>query len=253
MKLLFYFSTILLCCCWDNAEAQPKKNAAFGYVQIVFNNLINNRSVVLYDSSYSNPFGETYMINKLKYYISNIAVYTDGKATKEKNSYHLINQNIERSCSFTISLTEHNYDSIQFLLGVDSTKNTSGAQTGALDPLNDMFWTWRTGYIMQKLEGTSPQSKVVNNKMEYHIGGFSGDNSVLNYITLHFPANKILQVKKGKTSIIIINVEIDKFWNADIDIKISDTPVCSSPGLLAKQIAGNFCKLFTLADVINNN
>ena len=130
--------------------------------------------------------------------------------------------------------------------------NTSGAQTGALDPMNDMFWTWNSGYVMQKLEGTSPQSSVVNNKMEYHIGGFSGAYSVLNYLMLTFPKDKILQIRKGKTSTVIINVDVDKFWDAGTLIKISDIPVCTSPGVLAKQIAGNFSRLFKVVDVINN-
>ena len=68
----------------------------------------------------------------------------------QKNDYHLVNQAIDSSLSFTISLAANKYDSVGFLLGVDSAGNTSGAQTGALDPLNDMFWTWNTGYVMEK-------------------------------------------------------------------------------------------------------
>ena len=50
-----------------------------------------------------------------------------------------------------------NYNSLSFLLGVDSMHNVSGAQTGALDPANDMFWTWNSGYVMAKMEGASPR------------------------------------------------------------------------------------------------
>jgi len=153
--------------------------------------------------------------------------------------------------SFTVNFAENAYDSIQFLLGVDSAMNTSGAQTGALDPMNDMFWTWNSGYVMLKLEGTSPQSSIVNNKVEYHIGGFSGPNSVLNYLTLHFPKDKSLLIRKGKTSTVIIDVDVDGFWNAGTAIRISGTPVCSLPGVLAKQIAANFSKLFRIKNIIN--
>jgi hypothetical protein len=38
-----------------------------------------------------------------------------------------------------------NITAIKFLLGVDSLKNVSGIQTGALDPAKGMFWTWNTG------------------------------------------------------------------------------------------------------------
>lgn len=254
MKPIFYFMMILLYCICNTANAQPKNSNAKenkGILKIVFNNLINHQPIVLHDSTYTNPFGETYIINKFKYYVSNTVLYSSGKASKIKNDYHLINQSIDSSLSFTISLPENQYDSIQFLLGVDSAMNTSGAQTGALDPINDMFWTWNSGYVMQKLEGTSLQSNTINNKMEYHIGGFSGAYSVLNYLTLTFPKEKILQIRKGKMSTVIIDVEINKFWDADRIIKINDTPVCTSPGILAKQIAGNFSKLFSIATVIN--
>ena len=173
MKTLFYFMLIMPCYLCSNADAQPKRNnvkvGETGFLKIVFNNLVNQQPVVLYDSTYINPFGENYTINKFKYYISNTTLYSSGKAIKIKNDYHLINQSIDSSLNFTISLPENEYDSIQFLLGVDSVLNTSGAQTGALDPMNDMFWTWNSGYVMEKLEGTSPQSKAINNKMEYHI------------------------------------------------------------------------------------
>ena len=202
---------------------------------------------------YTHSFGENYVINKFKYYVSNTALYTSGKASKIKNDYHLINQNIDSSLNFSVRLPENKYDSIQFLLGVDSAINTRGAQTGALDPMNDMFWTWNSGYVMLKLEGTSPQSNVINNKVEYHIGGFSGTNSVLNFLVLHFPTGKPLIIKKAKTSRVIITVDVNHFWDAGIAIKISETPVCNTPGILAKQIAGNFSKLFKVVDVINGD
>ena len=220
MKTIFYFISMLLSCIWNNAYAQPGvKDNKKGVLKIVFNNLINHQPIVLYDSAYTNPFGENYIINKFKYYVSNTVLYASGKANKIKNDYHLINQSIDSSLSFTISLPENQYDSVRFLLGVDSAMNTSGAQAGALDPMNDMFWTWNSGYVMQKLEGTSPQSDAINNKMEYHIGGFSGAYSMLNYLTLTFPEDKITCcageviaaiIVSNMENIILIRLEVTK-------------------------------------------
>ena len=252
MKTAACFVAVCLCCSAYNAEGQPQnKISNKGTVTVVFKNQVINNPIVLYDSSYTNPFGENYVINKFKYYISAVTLYASGKAIKAKNIYRLINQAIDSSLYFNVSLPENDYDSIGFLLGVDSARNTAGAQTGALDPLNDMFWTWHTGYVMEKLEGTSLQSSAVNNKMEYHLGGFSGENSVLKYITLPFPGNKKLKIQKGKKSRIVIEVDVNKFWDAGKEIKISTVPVCTSPGRLAKQLAGNFSRLFTIAEVIN--
>ena len=137
-------------------------------------------------------------------------------------------------------------------MGVDSASNCSGAQAGALDPMNDMFWTWNSGYIMAKLEATSPSSNQVNSKVEYHIGGFSGVNNVLKRITLSLPATKFLVITKGKTSEIIVEADLYKWWQTPNDLKITDNPVCTTPGALAKKIADNYSKMFTIKDVINN-
>lgn len=253
MRLTCYLHVLVLCFFYNNAQAQPNISGTQekGYLKIIFNNHIHHKSVVLYDSTYTNPFGETYQLTKLKYYISNTVLYSKGEVVHLSNDYHLIDQSIDSGLYFTVALPENQYDNIRFLLGVDSAMNTSGAQTGALDPMNDMFWTWNSGYVMQKLEGNSPQSKIVNSKIEYHIGGFSGPNSVLNYLVLPFPKDRPLIIQKGKVSILAINVDVNGFWDTVTDIKITDTPVCSQPGSLAKQIAANFSRLFSIEDVIN--
>lgn len=249
---------LLVICCFLSVPAlsQQKDNRAnatsTGKVKIIFKNLVKNAPLVLYDSAYTNPWGELYTVSKLKYYISNTIIFSGSKMVHEKNGYHLLNQSMPSSLEFSFALPENNYDSISFLPGVDSIRNVSGAQTGVLDPLNDMFWTWNSGYIMQKLEAVSPQSNIVNHKVEYHIGGFSGENSVLKFITLAFPPGKLLKIKKGKTSTLVINADLNKIWQGDIDLKISETPACSSPGVLAKKIAGNFAQMFSVADIINN-
>lgn len=247
--------TLFICCflcfaCVDgiaqpaHKKTTPTKN---GYVKITFKNTINGQPVVLNDSVYTNPFRETYRIKKLKYYISNFqfSLVSIKKIVPVKQCF-LINQADDSSLSITLEVPATRYDEMGFLLGVDSVLNTSGAQTGALDPLNDMFWTWHSGYIMQKLEGTSPQSNIVNNKFEYHIGGYEGESSVLQTIWL----NHAISVEKGKTTSIIINADIGKYWNAAYPVKISETPVCSTPGALAKKLAGNFSTVFSIADVI---
>jgi hypothetical protein len=105
---------------------------------------------------------------------------------------------------------------------------------------------------MAKIEGHSPQSKIVNNKLEYHIGGFMGENDVLKNITLNFPPGKMLNIQPGKTSEIMIEADIDTWWQQPNDIKIAEHAVCSSPGPLAKKIADNYNKMFSIKDVVNN-
>ena len=256
MKFLLLITVPLLFLFTNHANCQVKGGLQapikFGTATIVFNNTVNQQPLVLNDSTYTNPFGEQYRLSKLKYYISGIKLLNSQKKWVVKPGYYLISQSIDSSLQINIALQENSYDSIAFLLGVDSARNTSGAQKGALDPLNNMFWTWQSGYIMQKLEGTSPQSSIVNNKIEYHIGGYMGTNSVLQQLILPFPVNSPLVIKRGGNSTIHINADVNRFWSGVVDVKIRKNPACSSPGKLAKQMAANFSNLFSVTAVINN-
>lgn len=223
-----------------------------GTVKLSFSNMVGTAPMALTTQTYTNPAGENYTISKFKYYVTNIEVSNGSAKAVEKDSYHLIDQSIASSQSFNMSLGLNNYTTLSFLLGVDSTRNVSGAQTGVLDPLNDMFWTWNSGYIMAKMEGNSPASAQPNNKVEYHIGGFSGPNSVLKKITLTMPAGKTLDVREGKTSEIKITADFARWWQNPNNITIATLPVCTTPGAPAKQIADNYANMFTLTDVVNN-
>lgn len=220
-------------------------------VKITFINTINNSRIVLNDSVYANPFEEKYTISKLRYYITNVSLNGTLNSFKEKNSYHLIDESKEESQSFNFKITAGNYNSVQFLLGVDSLHNVSGAQTDDLDPTKDMFWTWNSGYVMAKMEGNSSSSKLVNNKYEFHIGGYAGPYNVIKKIQLDFKDNKSLELKAGKTTEIIINADINTWWKDPNDIKIAEHANITSPGKFALAISDNYAKMFSVKKIIS--
>jgi len=230
---------------------KPVVTEKTGILKISFVNTVKGTPLQLHTTTYTNPFGEDYTISKFKYYISHILLAAANGTPAEQDNYYLVDEGNPETLYFSFAVRTGSYTSLSFLPGVDSLHNVSGAQTDALDPLNDMFWTWNTGYIMAKIEGKSPQSKVVNNKLEYHIGGFMGPYSVLQPVTLRFPAGKQVVVEEGRTCEIIIEADINTWWQPN-DIRISEHPVCSSPGALAKKIADNYSKMFTVKGIINN-
>ncbi len=251
MKNLLITLPLLLAALFQTGHQYPRPAPAAqtGLLKITFRNTINGQPIELGSKIYKNPFGEEYSITKFKYYISNIALAFPDGIFKELDSYHLVDESDPQSLSFGFTVSPNTYQGLMFMLGVDSIKNVSGAQTGALDPLNDMFWTWNTGYIMAKMEGKSPQSNVVNRKVEYHIGGFRGESNVLK--KLNFGLSTPVVISEGKTTEIIIEADFNKWWQQPYDLKISEHPVCSSPGDLAKKIADNYSKMFTVTQVIN--
>ena len=247
-------SVVLLAClvtviCSSNKK-HPQHNNNTGKVTLHFINTVKNMPLVLDSAEYTNPFGEAYHVTKLKYYISNVKLNATQHAFAEPDSYHLLDAGEPSSLSFTIDATANHYNSISFVVGVDSLKNVSGAQSGALDPANGMFWTWNSGYVMFKLEGHSPASNIINHRIEYHIGGFSGADNVLQQITLSLPA--ALQIQQGKNYDLFIVADIDKLWQGVNDIKIATTPATMAPGMLSKKIADNYNRMFTIKEVHND-
>ncbi len=210
-------------------------------INIQFINTANDKLIVLHDSSYSNAFKEIYSLKKLKYYISNVLIKGNKIQFAEEKSYHLIDAAV--SDNFSIEINPGLYDKLQFMIGVDSVRNFSGAQTGALDPLNDMFWTWNNGYVNFKLEGISPASTADLNRIEHHIGGYRSPYQTAAVISFPF---RVLEIKPGSSHTIIINCNLDKYWKSTHDITIAAIPVNTLPGAAAKKSSENIANMFSL-------
>jgi hypothetical protein len=248
-KVFIFFITFIMMIsflqCKKSDDAVKK-----GTVRITFKNTVKGSPLILNTGSYTNSFAQSYTVSKLKYYVSNVTTNFSGYGFAEPNSYHLIDESIPTSLSFSFDADVYKYQVLNFMIGVDSLRNVSGAQTGALDPLNDMFWTWSTGYIMAKLEGTSPASTQVNNKLQFHIGGFSGANNAIKIVSLLMPANNLLDVREGKTSEIFIEADIDKWFSTNVNF--STEAAIMTPGVLSNKIADNYKNMFTITQVLNN-
>jgi hypothetical protein len=187
------------------------------------------------EAVYTNALGETFSIDKCLFYLSNFALQTSsGKWYPIKESYFLVN--ISDSSSLQISLPGNITDvvSIQFLLGVDSAKNVSGIQSGVLDPARGMFWTWNTGYVMAKMEGSSPVSPMPGKKFTYHVGGFAGEQNVAKLIQL------AIEKKSTEQHRILLQADLLSWFNGTSPLSIAAHPICHVPGILANQIANNY-------------
>jgi pyruvate/2-oxoglutarate dehydrogenase complex dihydrolipoamide acyltransferase (E2) component len=138
------------------------------------------------------------------------------------------------------------YTAIEYTIGVDSTRNVSGAQTGALAPSNGMFWSWLTGYIFIKAEGTSPESGASNGEFKYHIGGFKNENNTnaIRVNTQDFPSVMNVDGHEGHNSKIHFYVNAARFWHGGISLQ--DMHTVHMPGANAQTIATNFQGAFVI-------
>ncbi len=244
--MLFALYTILLPLLFQSNSLPTAQQQA--RIEIRFSNFANDK-IISPDSTFINSFEESYTIQRFKYYITNIELLNT-KANKRyavPESYFLVDESDEPSKTIAISAPKENYDAISFLLGVDSLHNVSGAQTGALDPMNGMFWTWNSGYVSIKMEGKSPASNLPQHLIEYHLGGFKGPDNVNHRVTLLFPGGNT----DINRSLIMIDVktDINLFFNSVHSLSIKNNPACTSPGGLAKQYSENYARIFSITKV----
>ncbi|MBS1510144.1 MAG: hypothetical protein JST86_04840 [Bacteroidetes bacterium] len=220
-----------------------------GTITIRFTHSVQAAPLILDSGVYQNPFGEVYRVSKLKYYISNIKLKEYGKSLWLKNNYYLVDAADTASQQFSITVPAGKYESLEFMIGVDSMKNVSGAQSGALDPTKGMFWTWNSGYIFFKLEGNSTASTFVNQKIEYHIGGFAGAANALQAVNLAPPGNQTIIIHKNAVTTVYINTNVNALWKGSYDLKIATLPAMMTPGMVSKSIAENYKAMFSITNI----
>jgi hypothetical protein len=246
MKLLRILALLPLLALFS-CQKEIQYNFSSGKAQVRFSHTVGNQHLSL-NTPYSTHKGEDFIVTKFKYYVSNLAlVDSAGLYHKIPDSYFLVDQNNPASFTLNLPTDEGRYKGLQFLIGVDSLRNVSGAQTGALDPALDMFWTWNTGYIMAKMEGTSSLSTLPNNRIEYHIGGFQGPEKVLR--TVYLPFNSLYSITANSTLEINITTDLLQWFDGSYDLPITSYPTCTSPGLLASRYADNYAKMFTISSL----
>ncbi|MFA6056913.1 MAG: MbnP family protein [Taibaiella sp.] len=241
--------SILNSCKKDDTVVSGQK----GNVAVEFQNYVGSQplSVSVTGFPYVNANGDSFSVSTYKYYVSNLKfVNSNGTEYAVPESYYLIDTENPSSFSFSISnVPAGTYTAIKVLLGVDSIRNVSGAQTGALDPMHGMFWTWNTGYIMAKVEGTSPQSSTADGKLSFHLGGYSGPLNVLREVTITLPQQ--LVVGNNSTSKVTFKSDVLKWFESPNLIKFGELSQVNSPGKAASTLADNFSNSLTVSHVQN--
>lgn len=209
--------------------AQPTKVAMY------FNPTFNTVPLTLftrYTVDETKP--DSIIFSAFKCYISNVTLLQDSKVVyTEKNSFHLLDASVTNGLFFEL-FTDKNeaFNRVQFTIGIDSATHYQGLKTGCLDPLNGMYWTWNSGYINFKIEGSSNLATSRNKTFQFHIGGFRHP----------YQTAQTIQLQTNKKNI-FIQVELSSLINANNLIQI---PSIMTPGLQAAQLAKQFASSFTI-------
>jgi len=167
-------------------------------------------------------------VSILRYYVGNISLYGDDGYTHTLRGYHLIihdndvdEAHIRHNFIDITDVPSGRYSSLSFTLGVDSSDNVRGPQEGSLDPLLGMYWTWSTGFIFFKMEGTAPSSPLTKHLIEYHLGGYQAPYS--NVQRIHLPLRHPIVLTDDAQSL-EITFDLGKFIDLHGGVDFSQTP-----------------------------
>jgi hypothetical protein len=186
--------------------------------------------------TFKNEKSTDFSIETFKFYVSQLVFLKNGEIVfEERNSFHLIDIiNTKNQFSFDVNESVE-YDQIQFLLGIDSLTNVSGALDGDLDPTKGMYWAWQSGYINFKLEGIHLDCPARDNKFEFHLGGYLPPFLAAKKVLLNCTNQELLQVE----------FNLEAFFN---QINFETTQRIMSPGQNAVDLSVICAKQFRIIE-----
>jgi hypothetical protein len=219
---------------------------------------------LLLHKNYADPHGDSFELDMFRFYAGKIKILPKGSPENNTHPrgpnnppqksispaiYHLIDFADPSSTAVTMPVPEGDYGEIRFQLGIDSADQTSGAKTGAQDPMKGMFWTWNSGYIAFKMEGRSPESAEPAHTFSYHIGGYRSPYRIIRTLTLRLADKQTLHISAEGITYLEIPLELDHFFDGKSNIRIKDIPACTTPGDLALRIFENFTGAFGQVEI----
>ena len=267
MRSAFIAATVLLIfSSCDKDSGSDIQQGDTGSLEIEFDNVVGSEDLELNSGEYTDGTGESFTISTLDYYVSNIKLKTASGmeyTVPQDQSYFLIKEDDESTHVIELeNVPAGDYTSFTFTVGVDSVKSTSAVseRTGVLDPAGEaagMYWTWNSGYIFLKMEGTSPVSTTVDKKIYYHVGGFGGfDSPTLNNIktvTITAPFESSAKVRKNKETPPEVHIFADagKILDGTTHISIAENSMVHFSDISA-EIANNYAAMFSIDHIHND-
>ncbi len=239
-----------------------------GSVEIEISNLAGDAPLD-FGTYYKNENGDSVRFSQFNYFLSNfVLIKKDGSehVMPKDSCYFLVKH--DNTASKTLQLNNvpaGDYKGVRFMIGIDSSKSVSeiGQRTGVLDPTGaaaGMYWSWNSGYIFVKIEGTSPQAPLNTGTgertLEYHTGLFGGkDSPTLNNLkTVALESDHdVAEIRKDLDEAPIFHVLVDvlEMFKSPTVVKVADTPT-SHAGPFSKTVADNYADMITLDHIHNH-
>lgn len=240
---------ILLIGC-DNDESTTTLDS--GNLTLSFENTVNGTPLSMTTASYTNASNETYIVNELKYIISNIRLTTSDNTTfiyPVEDSYFLINEDGSKTISLS-NIPANTYTGITFGFGVDPTKYPIESGTLNFIPLAEeagMLWTWSAGYKFLKFEGTYATATVPSDASPflYHVGSHGATLDNYKEVTLTVAD---FQISSENVVSKTLQFDVAKIFDSVYSLSLEDKDDIQVDPINAPKIAENTRTAFSIVD-----
>lgn len=207
-----------------------------GHLNLCFEHVFNGQRINT-DSTYLIEQGDRLTLRNWKYYIGNLML-DEVLVQLDLGKYALIDAMEGKVCVSGI-LKPGVYRQLRFRIGIDSVDQISGVRSGALDPMNNMYWTWNSGYIAFKIEGESPSAPAPLYRFEHHLGGYREGQAFQPEVTLR-PEN-FIELRGDEQVAWNIHVDLVRYWE---NSSIKEKPTIMQPGPAAMEQSKAIMRLF---------
>ncbi|MFD1873265.1 MbnP family protein [Hymenobacter bucti] len=224
-----------------------------GPVNITVRNVAGSQDLALNSTVATTAAGETFTVSTFEYYLSNIKfTKSDGTTYAAPDTYFLVNQAKPSSLSFMVpNVPAGDYTGVSFIVGVDAQKTgltDPTTFTGDLNQANAMYWTWNSGHIFMKLEGTITSTSPAK-PLTCHIGGYTDPNNAIVTAAPAFNGAK-LTVQANHTSQLHLAANVTKIFDGPTPTALSTFTGVHMPSTQSVQLAQNYAAgMFTVKKI----
>lgn len=260
LRNILHYLTVLVCSTslfFIGCSEHPSNSIHddHGSIQVSIDHVFGSAPFI-FDKAYSLPNGESVKGTMLKYFVSNISLEKADGTTyviPQDESYFLVDESIESTKKITLDhIPLGTYTAIRYTIGVDSLRSTMGLEKrkGILDigaAAQDMYWSWNSGYIHLKFEGTFTAPSA-SGDIRYHVGGFGGYSSptinAIRIIRLSL-IDAPLVITGSTQNSLAISADLKKMFTGAIPFSVAEnSSVMFSPFCVT--IADNYATMFTV-------
>lgn len=227
----------------EASTQEPEKLKKAGQIIVNINNVVAGQPLIMDTVWYLTESKDSFRVTEYKYYISNFVFYTEGGSSyAEPNSYHLVDMTNPSSMTFTVpNVPPGRYDSVSFIMGLDSNKIATTDMTGIFSEATDMYWGTEWGYRMARMTGFAPLSPW-GGQIEYNVGGYTGVNNVIKNVSVKF--NTVREVN-GNDQRLKLDADAQRWFYGEYNIRLATDYNSLKPGSVSNRIAANYARMFS--------